>query len=292
MKPLIKPTKDIMNIRHVEYTSHEIFTYARHNYGAVLSLWAPTILVSANKGSEAAKFAQLWNEVITSFREDLISDRKGYTTEIDNIVKGFSLTCFNIEVANSFFKGDGFVTNPYSAKYGSPLQIKGLRLMETICADEYMKCAIIECCEFFKQVLNILVVGGNEKRILTCGLFSEANYGKKKGFLSSADLVHCQWSAVPAAPKPPYPVSGIRRPPLVSSSPTTKGDRDAQQVKKKVRPVDLNQSAGFVDVEIEDVTHEDTETENSDQANLMKETPCKANAWTERCNKLFEEYRR
>ncbi|CAN0903111.1 Callose synthase 5, partial [Linum grandiflorum] len=119
--------------------------------------------VSANKGSEAAKFAQLWNEVITSFREDLISDRKGYTTEIDNIVKGFSLTCFNIEVANSFFKGDGFVTNPYSAKYGSPLQIKGLRLMETICADEYMKCAIIECCEFFKQVLNILVVGGNEK---------------------------------------------------------------------------------------------------------------------------------
>ncbi|CAN0831008.1 Callose synthase 5 [Linum grandiflorum] len=166
MKPLIKPTKDIMNIRHVEYTSHEIFTYARHNYGAVLSLWAPTILirtlgmlrsrfqslpgafkaflvpsdktrrkgfslcqrnllrfgsccwslniihVSANKGSEAAKFAQLWNEVITSFREeDLISDRKGYTTEIDNIVKGFSLTCFNIEVANSFFKGDGFVTS-------------------------------------------------------------------------------------------------------------------------------------------------------------------------------------
>ncbi|CAN0831012.1 Callose synthase 5 [Linum grandiflorum] len=75
--------------------------------------WSLNIIhVSANKGSEAAKFAQLWNEVITSFREeDLISDRKGYTTEIDNIVKGFSLTCFNIEVANSFFKGDGFVTS-------------------------------------------------------------------------------------------------------------------------------------------------------------------------------------
>ncbi|CAN1352850.1 Callose synthase 5 [Linum perenne] len=45
IKPLVKPTKDIMNIRHVEYTWHEIFPYARHNYGAVLSLWAPTILV-------------------------------------------------------------------------------------------------------------------------------------------------------------------------------------------------------------------------------------------------------
>lgn len=33
--------------------------------------------VSPNKRTEAAKFAQLWNEVICSFREeDLISDRK------------------------------------------------------------------------------------------------------------------------------------------------------------------------------------------------------------------------
>ncbi|CAN0831010.1 Callose synthase 5 [Linum grandiflorum] len=156
---------EVHHLLGVAFVLQVIFS-TRHNYGAVLSLWAPTILirtlgmlrsrfqslpgafkaflvpsdktrrkgfslcqrnllrfgsccwslniihVSANKGSEAAKFAQLWNEVITSFREeDLISDRKGYTTEIDNIVKGFSLTCFNIEVANSFFKGDGFVTS-------------------------------------------------------------------------------------------------------------------------------------------------------------------------------------
>ena len=35
--------------------------------------------VTASRRSEAAKFAQLWNEVICSFREeDLISDRKGF----------------------------------------------------------------------------------------------------------------------------------------------------------------------------------------------------------------------
>jgi len=32
--------------------------------------------ISSNKGKEAARFAQLWNQIITSFREeDLISDR-------------------------------------------------------------------------------------------------------------------------------------------------------------------------------------------------------------------------
>lgn len=43
-------------------------------------IWAKIYMhlqVTASRRSEAAKFAQLWNEVICSFREeDLISDRK------------------------------------------------------------------------------------------------------------------------------------------------------------------------------------------------------------------------
>ncbi|KAM1181485.1 hypothetical protein ACFX19_000083 [Malus domestica] len=39
-------------------------------------------------------------------------------------------------------------------------------LWKRICADEYMKCAVIECYESFKHVLNTLVVGDNEKRII------------------------------------------------------------------------------------------------------------------------------
>ncbi|XP_062073936.1 callose synthase 5-like [Humulus lupulus] len=40
-------------------------------------------------------------------------------------------------------------------------------LWKRICADEYMKCAVIDCYEFFKHVLSILVVGDNEKRIIS-----------------------------------------------------------------------------------------------------------------------------
>lgn len=39
-------------------------------------------------------------------------------------------------------------------------------LWKRICADEYMKCAVIECYESFKLVLNALVVGEVEKRII------------------------------------------------------------------------------------------------------------------------------
>lgn len=38
-------------------------------------------------------------------------------------------------------------------------------LWKRICADEYMKCAVIECYESFKVVLNGLIVGHTEKRL-------------------------------------------------------------------------------------------------------------------------------
>ncbi|KAJ8617503.1 hypothetical protein MRB53_013689 [Persea americana] len=147
IKPLVEPTKDIMKVRRVKYEWHEFFPGAEHNIGAIVSLWAPVIMVyfmdtqiwyavfstlcggisgafnhlgeirtlgmlrsrfqslpgafnaylvptetkrnrrfslskrfaevTPNRRTEAAKFAQLWNEVICSFREeDIISDRK------------------------------------------------------------------------------------------------------------------------------------------------------------------------------------------------------------------------
>ena len=39
-------------------------------------------------------------------------------------------------------------------------------LWKRICADEYMKCAVIECYESFKHVLHDLVIGETEKRYL------------------------------------------------------------------------------------------------------------------------------
>ena len=39
---------------------------------------------------------------------------------------------------------------------------KDTDLWKRICADEYMKCAVLECYESFKQVLRVLIAGVNE----------------------------------------------------------------------------------------------------------------------------------
>ncbi|KAG6408203.1 hypothetical protein SASPL_131207 [Salvia splendens] len=212
IKPMEKPTKDIMSIRRVTYTWHEFFPYAKHNYGAVAAIWAPVILVyfmdlqiwyaifstmyggfigaydrlgeirtlgmmrsrftsfpgafntqlvpsdkakkkgfslsksfdqvTTGKRSEATKFAQLWNDVIGSFREeDLISDRKAHSFDFFSYIIPIAL-----DMATHF-------------------RYKDADLWRRICADEYMKCAVIECYESFKLILNALITGDTEKRI-------------------------------------------------------------------------------------------------------------------------------
>ncbi|KAJ7539818.1 hypothetical protein O6H91_11G110100 [Diphasiastrum complanatum] len=45
IKPLVEPTKRIMGMTNVSYSWHEVFPQARKNIGAVISLWAPVVLV-------------------------------------------------------------------------------------------------------------------------------------------------------------------------------------------------------------------------------------------------------
>ncbi|KAK9233159.1 hypothetical protein WN943_023408 [Citrus x changshan-huyou] len=211
IKPLVKPTKDIMNIKRIKYTWHEFFPEGSGNYGAIFSLWLPMILiyfmdsqiwysiystlcggvigafdrlgeirtlgmlrsrfqslpgafntylvpsdktpkrgfsfskkfaeVTASRRSEAAKFAQLWNEVI-----------------------------FETKLVGSLTQGDGSVASslhiPIALDMAAQFRSRDSDLWKRICADEYMKCAVIECYETFKIVLNALVVGENEKRII------------------------------------------------------------------------------------------------------------------------------
>ncbi|XP_062096562.1 callose synthase 5 [Humulus lupulus] len=231
IKPLVKPTKDIMSIHRVEYEWHEFFPKAQNNYGAVVSLWAPVIMVyfmdtqiwysvystlyggvigafdrlgeirtlgmlrsrfqslpgafntylvpsdrsqkrgfsfakrfaeiTASRRSEAAKFAQLWNEVICSFREeDLISDR-----EMDLL-----LVPYSSDPGLKIIQWPPFLLAskiPIALDMAAQFKSRDSDLWKRICADEYMKCAVIECYEFFKHVLSILVVGDNEKRIIS-----------------------------------------------------------------------------------------------------------------------------
>ncbi|KAG0482012.1 hypothetical protein HPP92_010096 [Vanilla planifolia] len=55
---------------------------------------------------------------------------------------------------------------PIALDMAAQFKSKDADLWKRICADEYMKCAVIECYESFKLVLNLLIVGENEKRII------------------------------------------------------------------------------------------------------------------------------
>ncbi|XP_027344376.1 callose synthase 5-like [Abrus precatorius] len=231
IKPLVKPTKAIMSIRHVDYAWHEFFPKAHSNYGAVVALWAPVLLVyfmdtqiwyaifstlyggvvgaidrlgeirtlgmlrsrfqsllgafntclvpsdkkqkgelcfskqfseiSASKRSEAAKFSQLWNEIICSFREeDLISDR-----EMDLLLVPYSLGhSLKIIQWPPFLLASKI---PVALDMAAQFRGRDSDLWKRICADEYMKCAVIECYESFKHVLHDLVIGETEKSIIS-----------------------------------------------------------------------------------------------------------------------------
>ncbi|KAK8275168.1 hypothetical protein V6Z12_D10G119800 [Gossypium hirsutum] len=116
--------------------------------------------VTANRRSEAAKFAQLWNEVICSFREeDLISDRK----------MDLLLVPYTSDPSLKLIQWPPFLLAskiPIALDMAAQFRSKDSELWKRICADEYMKCAVTECFESFKLVLNTLVVGENEKRTI------------------------------------------------------------------------------------------------------------------------------
>ena len=53
---------------------------------------------------------------------------------------------------------------PIALDMAAQFKAKDTDLWKWICADEYMKCAVLECYESFKQVLRVLIAGVNEKR--------------------------------------------------------------------------------------------------------------------------------
>ncbi|XP_021713854.1 callose synthase 5-like isoform X1 [Chenopodium quinoa] len=256
IRPLVKPTKDIMDINKVDFQWHEFFPHAKHNYGAVASLWAPVIMVyfmdtqiwysiyttvyggfigafdrlgeirtlgmlrtrfqalpgafnhclvpseksrkrgftlskrfaeaNASKRSEAARFAQLWNEIICSFREeDLVNDR-----EMDLL-----LVPYSSDPSLKIIQWPPFLLAskiPIALDTAVQFRPKDSDLWKRISADEYMKCAVIECYESFKQVLNILVAGETEKKMISV-LIREVETNMSRGTL----LTNFRMSALP-----------------------------------------------------------------------------------------------
>ncbi|CAK8540523.1 unnamed protein product [Lathyrus sativus] len=143
--------------------------------------------VPSNKGKEAARFAQLWNQIITSFREeDLISDREmdlllvpyWADTQLDLIQWPPFLLASKIPIALDMAKDSNG---------------KDRELTKRIDADNYMSCAVRECYASFKSIIMYLVRGAREKP------FIEYMFGEVDTHIAAGTLIkEFKMSALPS----------------------------------------------------------------------------------------------
>nr|KYP67853.1 Callose synthase 5 [Cajanus cajan] len=171
IKPLVRPTKDIMSIRHVNFGWHEFFPYAKNNYGAVAALWAPVLLVYFMD-------TQLWYAVFSTLYGGGVGafDRLGEIRTLEMLRSRFQSLpgAFNTCLVPSDKKQRGrfslskqFAEITVALDMATQFRGKDSDLWKRICADENMKCAVIECYESFKHVLHDLVTGETEKSIIS-----------------------------------------------------------------------------------------------------------------------------
>ncbi|KAM7523322.1 hypothetical protein LguiA_013224 [Lonicera macranthoides] len=253
IKPLVGPTKAIMNVRVTVYQWHEFFPRARSNIGVVIALWAPIILVyfmdtqiwyaifstlfggiygafrrlgeirtlgmlrsrfqslpaafnaclipeekseptkkkglkatfsrnfaeiPSNKEKEAARFAQLWNKIITSFREeDLISNR-----EMDLLIVPYWADREMDLIQWPPFLLASMI--PIALDMAKDSNGKDRELKKRIEADNYMACAVRECYASFRNIIKNLVQGARENEVIEY-IFTEVEKHIEAGDLTS-----------------------------------------------------------------------------------------------------------
>ncbi|XP_077222688.1 callose synthase 3-like isoform X2 [Tasmannia lanceolata] len=129
----------------------------------MLILRAAAIVISAaaaipaSKGKEAAKFAQIWNKNISSFREeDLISDR-----EMDLL-----LVPYSADRELDLIQWPPFLLAsmiPIALDMAKDSKGKDRELKKRINADNYMYCDVRECYASFGNIITYLVDGEPEK---------------------------------------------------------------------------------------------------------------------------------
>ncbi|XP_035541393.1 callose synthase 2 isoform X2 [Juglans regia] len=234
IKPLVDPTKHIMQYPVRKFQWHEFFPQAKNNIGVVMSLWAPIIIVyfmdtqiwyaifstifggingaflrlgeirtlemlrsrfqslpgafnarlvpverngeTKKKGlkdtsshkfdeiptnnEEEAKFAQLWNKIISSFREeDLITN-----WEMDLLLVPY---CADRDL--DLIQWPPFLLAskiPVALHMAEDSNGKDRELKKRLKDDNYMHCAVRECYASFKIMINFLVLGEREKMVI------------------------------------------------------------------------------------------------------------------------------
>ncbi|PON69192.1 Glycosyl transferase [Parasponia andersonii] len=140
-----------------------------------------------SKKEEAAKFAQLWNEIVSSFREeDLISDRE----------MNLLLVPYMADPDLDIIQWPPFLLSskiPIALDMAKDSSGKDSELKKRINKDTYMLCAVQECYLSFKSIINILVQGDREKLVMK-EIFSSIDELIKNGNL----IAELNMSALPS----------------------------------------------------------------------------------------------
>ncbi|OIV92479.1 hypothetical protein TanjilG_02242 [Lupinus angustifolius] len=134
-----------------------------------------------------AKFVVVWNQIINHLRlEDLISNR-----EMDLMMMPMSSELFSGKVRWPVF----LLANKFSTALTIAKDFKGKDevLARKITKDKYMFYAVRECYESLKYVLEILIVGNLEKRMI-CDILSQIETHIQEGCL----LKNFKMKALPA----------------------------------------------------------------------------------------------
>ncbi|KAL7202962.1 hypothetical protein ACSBR1_034419 [Camellia fascicularis] len=134
--------------------------------------------IPSNKEKEAARFAQLWNTIISSFREeDFISNR-----EMDLLlVPYWADSELNLIQWPPFLLASKI---PIALDMAKDSNGKDRDLKKRIEGDNYMSCAVRECYASFQKIIKFLVHGDREKEVIEY-IFSEVGKHIEAGDLLS-----------------------------------------------------------------------------------------------------------
>ncbi|EPS63560.1 hypothetical protein M569_11224, partial [Genlisea aurea] len=135
-------------------------------------------VIPSSKEKEAARFAQLWNTIITSFREeDLISNR-----EMDLL-----LVPYWADRDLELMQWPPFLLAskiPIAVDMAKDSNGKDNELKKRIKSDGYMYSAVCECYASFRNIIRFLVCGNREKKVIEY-IFSEVDKHIEEEDLSS-----------------------------------------------------------------------------------------------------------
>ncbi|KAI4323334.1 hypothetical protein L6164_022949 [Bauhinia variegata] len=125
--------------------------------------------VPSSNEKEAASFAQLWNQIITSLREeDLINDR-----EMDLL-----LVPYQADREMNLIQWPPFLLAskiPIAVSMAKDSIGKGQELEKRLSKDKYMHSAVCECYATFKSIIKSLVMEGDRETLVINGIFGKVD---------------------------------------------------------------------------------------------------------------------